>query len=125
MLVYSQSKSWLEWLGANIVSMPYKFAVAASNRCHPRCISWCWIFKLVFPPLCLLLPNLVFEYWRLYVLSSCPWPQVWTRHRKYDMCKCFLCWKYALEAIIKVLLLYFFVHDNCLYSCYNCIIRKS
>ena len=24
------------------------------------------------------------------------------------------CWKYALEAIIKWLLLYFFVHDNCL-----------
>ena len=24
------------------------------------------------------------------------------------------CWKYALEAIIKVLLLYFLVHDNCL-----------
>ena len=35
------------------------------------------------------------------------------------------CWKYALEAIIKVSLLYFFVHDNCLHSCYNCIIRKS
>ena len=25
-----------------------------------------------------------------------------------------LCWKYALEAIIKWLLLYFLVHDNCL-----------
>ena len=25
-----------------------------------------------------------------------------------------ICWKYALEAIIKVLLLYFLVHDNCL-----------
>ena len=25
-----------------------------------------------------------------------------------------LCWKYDLEAIIKWLLLYFFVHDNCL-----------
>ena len=24
------------------------------------------------------------------------------------------CWKYALEAIIKGLLLYFFVHDSCL-----------
>ena len=24
------------------------------------------------------------------------------------------CWKYALEAIIKWLLLYFLVHDNCL-----------
>ena len=24
------------------------------------------------------------------------------------------CWKYALEAIIKALLLYFLVHDNCL-----------
>ena len=24
------------------------------------------------------------------------------------------CWKYALEAIIKGLLLYFLVHDNCL-----------
>ena len=24
------------------------------------------------------------------------------------------CWKYALEAIIKGLLLYFIVHDNCL-----------
>src|SRR3954471_24303564 len=36
-----------------------------------------------------------------------------------------LCWKYALEAIIKALLLYFLVHDNCLYSCYNCVIRKS
>src|SRR3954470_7961174 len=35
------------------------------------------------------------------------------------------CWKYALEAIIKALLLYFLVHDNCLYSCYNCVIRKS
>ena len=35
------------------------------------------------------------------------------------------CWKYALEAIIKALLLYFFVHDNCLYSCYNCVVRKS
>ena len=27
---------------------------------------------------------------------------------------CEHCWKYALEAIIKWLLLYFFVHDNCL-----------
>ena len=27
---------------------------------------------------------------------------------------CHACWKYALEAIIKVLLLYFLVHDNCL-----------
>ena len=27
---------------------------------------------------------------------------------------CYVCWKYALEAIIKVLLLYFLVHDNCL-----------
>ena len=27
---------------------------------------------------------------------------------------CCACWKYALEAIIKVLLLYFLVHDNCL-----------
>ena len=35
------------------------------------------------------------------------------------------CWKYALEAIIKALLLYLLVHDNCLYSCYNCVIRKS
>src|SRR4051812_47506432 len=35
------------------------------------------------------------------------------------------CWKYALEAIIKALLLYFLIHDNCLYSCYNCVIRKS
>ena len=35
------------------------------------------------------------------------------------------CWKYALEAIIKGLLLYFLVHDNFLYSCYNCVIRKS
>ena len=35
------------------------------------------------------------------------------------------CWKYALEAIIKALLLYFLVHGNCLYSCYNCAIRKS
>ena len=26
----------------------------------------------------------------------------------------YVCWKYALEAIIKVLLLYFFVHDNSL-----------
>ena len=26
------------------------------------------------------------------------------------------CWKYALEAIIKALLLYFLVHDNRLYS---------
>ena len=25
-----------------------------------------------------------------------------------------ICWKYALEAIIKGLLLYFLVHDNCL-----------
>ena len=25
-----------------------------------------------------------------------------------------VCWKYALEAIIKWLLLYFLVHDNCL-----------
>ena len=25
-----------------------------------------------------------------------------------------MCWKYALEAIIKLLLLYFLVHDNCL-----------
>ena len=25
-----------------------------------------------------------------------------------------ICWKYALEAIIKALLLYFLVHDNCL-----------
>ena len=31
------------------------------------------------------------------------------------------CWKYAREAIIKWLLLYFLVHDNCLCSCYNCI----
>src|SRR4051812_22242325 len=35
------------------------------------------------------------------------------------------CWKYALEAIIKALLLYFLIHDNCLYSCYNCVNRKS
>ena len=28
---------------------------------------------------------------------------------------CRSCWKYALEAIIKWLLLYFFVHDNCLF----------
>ena len=35
-----------------------------------------------------------------------------------------VCWKYALEAIIKALL-YFLVHDNCLYSCYNCVIWKS
>jgi hypothetical protein len=34
-------------------------------------------------------------------------------------------WKYALEAIIKALLLYFLVHDNCLYTCYNRVIRKS
>ena len=27
---------------------------------------------------------------------------------------CEACWKYALEAIIKWLLLYFLVHDNCL-----------
>ena len=37
----------------------------------------------------------------------------------------YICWKYALEVIIKGLLLYFLVHDNCLHSCYNCIIRKS
>ena len=90
-------------LGANIVSMPYKFAVAASNRCHPRCISWCWLLKLVFPPLCLLLPNFVFENWRLYVLSSCPWPQVRTRHRKYDMCKCFFIHFFFEEISHKVL----------------------
>ena len=35
----------------------------------------------------------------------------------YENCSlidCISCWKYALEAIIKWLLLYFFVHDNCL-----------
>ena len=26
----------------------------------------------------------------------------------------YFCWKYALEAIIKWLLLYFLIHDNCL-----------
>ena len=26
----------------------------------------------------------------------------------------YVCWKYALEAIIKWLLLYFLVHDNCI-----------
>ena len=31
------------------------------------------------------------------------------------------CWKYALEAIIKWLLLYFLVHDKCLLSMLNCI----
>ena len=31
-----------------------------------------------------------------------------------DLKKGSSCWKYALEAIIKGLLLYFLVHDNCL-----------
>ena len=35
-----------------------------------------------------------------------------------------LCWKYALEAIINQLLLYFLVHDNLYYPCQNCIDRK-
>jgi hypothetical protein len=30
--------------------------------------------------------------------------------------KCRSCWKYALEAIIKMLLSYFLVHDKCLLS---------
>ena len=34
------------------------------------------------------------------------------------------CWKYALEAIIKWLLLYFLNHDKVYCSCYNCIERK-
>ena len=42
----------------------------------------------------------------------------------FEPLPCASCWKYALEAIIKVLLLYFLVHDNCLLFML-CIIRKS
>ena len=36
------------------------------------------------------------------------------RYKSYCLPACHTCWKYALEAIIKGLLLYFLVHDNCL-----------
>ena len=35
---------------------------------------------------------------------------------KFIVDKYYSCWKYALEAIINWLLLYFLVHDNCLLS---------
>ena len=42
----------------------------------------------------------------------CLSPEMEETHGRMAHWRC--CWKYALEAIIKVLLLYFLVHDNCL-----------
>ena len=78
-----------------------------------------------------LMPGLVWNMWHLWSSSCWCW-----RLKTLDTTRAGLesssqktwsssCWKYALEAIIKALLLYFLVHDNCLYSCYNCVIRKS
>ena len=48
-----------------------------------------------------------------------PWPIIASREGQdwFTIAKADVrgqCWKYALEAIIKWLLLYFLVHDNCL-----------
>ena len=40
------------------------------------------------------------------VIGKCHWTD--------EQLQILVCWKYALEAIIKGLLLYFLVHDNCL-----------